>query len=122
MRLAGHVARTGRGEVHAWVLVGKPDGKTPLGRSGNRWEDDIKMNTQEVKLSSSSWGEAVGFCENGTERFSLHKLQGSSWIAEERLGFKERLCSMTLIVRNIQTLYCCEESGGSEWKVGRDVR
>ena len=40
--------------MYTGVLVGKPDGKRPLGRSGNGWEDDITMDVQEVKLSSSS--------------------------------------------------------------------
>ena len=45
---AGHVARIGdRGGV-CRVLVGKPEGKRPLGRPGHRWEDNIKMNLQEV--------------------------------------------------------------------------
>ena len=48
-----HVARMGRGEVHAGVLVEKPEGKKPLGRSGNRWEDNIEKDIQEVKLSNS---------------------------------------------------------------------
>ena len=48
MRWAGHVARmvVGRG-VHR-VLVGKPEGKRPLGRPRRRWEDNIKMDLQEV--------------------------------------------------------------------------
>jgi hypothetical protein len=48
MRWAGHVARMGEGrDVHR-VLVGKPAGKRPLGRPRRRWEDNIKMNLQEV--------------------------------------------------------------------------
>ena len=44
MRWAGHVARMGEGgEVHR-VLVGKPEGKRPLGRPRRRWEDNIKMD------------------------------------------------------------------------------
>jgi hypothetical protein len=48
MRWVGHVARMGvdRG-VHR-VLVGKPEGKRPLGRPRRRWEDYIKMDLQEV--------------------------------------------------------------------------
>jgi len=42
------VARMGEGrDVHR-VLVGKPEGKKPLGRPGRRWEDNIKMDIQEV--------------------------------------------------------------------------
>jgi len=48
MRWAGHVARMGEGRGVHRVLVGKPVGKRPLGRSRNRWEDNIKMDLQEV--------------------------------------------------------------------------
>ena len=41
----------GRG-VHK-VLVGKPEGKRPLGRPRRRWEDNIKMDLQEVKTGWS---------------------------------------------------------------------
>ena len=44
---AGHVARMGRRGVHR-VLVGKPEGKRPLGRPRRKWEDNIKMDLQEV--------------------------------------------------------------------------
>ena len=49
MRWAGHVARmrVGRG-VHR-VLIGKPEGKRPLGRPRRRWEDNIKMDLREVE-------------------------------------------------------------------------
>ena len=43
----------GRG-VHG-VLVGKPEGKRPLGRSRRRWEDNIKMDLQEVVETGWSW-------------------------------------------------------------------
>ena len=48
MRWAGHVARMGEGRVVHRVLVGKPEGKRPLGRSRRRWEDNIKMDLREV--------------------------------------------------------------------------
>ena len=53
MRWAGHVARMGDSRGVYWVLMGKPEGKRPLGRPGLRWEDrsNIKMNLQEV-----GWG------------------------------------------------------------------
>jgi len=54
MRRAGHVARKEEmREVHK-VLVGKPEGKRPLGRPRRRWEDNIKMNLQEV-----GWGNGL---------------------------------------------------------------
>jgi len=39
------------------VLVGKPEGKKPLGRPRRRWEDDIKMDLQEVKCGVVDWIE-----------------------------------------------------------------
>ena len=48
MKWAGHVARMGQGrEVHR-VLVGRPEGKRPLGRPRRRWGDNINMDLQEV--------------------------------------------------------------------------
>ena len=39
------------------VLVGKPEGKRPLGRPRRRWEDNIKMDLQEVKCGGMDWIE-----------------------------------------------------------------
>jgi hypothetical protein len=39
------------------VLVGKPEGKRPLGRSRRRWDDNIKMGLQEVGCGSMDWIE-----------------------------------------------------------------
>ena len=48
MRWAGHVARKGEGRGVHRALVGKPEGKRPLGRARRRWEDNIIMDLQEV--------------------------------------------------------------------------
>ena len=48
MRWAGHVARMGERRGIFRVLVEKPDGKRTLGIPRRRWEDDIKMDLQEV--------------------------------------------------------------------------
>ena len=45
---AGHVACMGERRDVYMVLVGKPEGKSPLERPGRRWEDNIKMDLQEV--------------------------------------------------------------------------
>ena len=39
------------------VLVGKPEGKRPLGRQRHRWEDNIKMDLQEVGVGRGEWME-----------------------------------------------------------------
>ena len=48
MRWAGHVGRMGEDRVVHRILVGKPEGKRPLGRPRRRCEDNIKMDLQEV--------------------------------------------------------------------------
>jgi len=55
MRWAGDVVRMGdkRG-VHR-VLVGKPEGKRSLGRPRHRWEDNIKLDLQEVGYGVMGW-------------------------------------------------------------------
>ena len=57
MRWAGHVARKGEGRGVHRVLVGKPEGKRPLGRPRRRWEDNIKMDLQEVGGGCGDWME-----------------------------------------------------------------
>jgi hypothetical protein len=54
MRWVGHVARMGEGRGVYRVLVGKPEGKRPLGRPRCRWEENIKMDLQEVGCGDGS--------------------------------------------------------------------
>ena len=42
------------------VLLGKPDGKKPLGRPRRRWEDNINMDLQEVALWNMEWIDLFG--------------------------------------------------------------
>ena len=55
MRWAGHVARMGERRGVYRVLVGKPEGKRPLGRPRRRWEDNIKMDLEEVGRGCGDW-------------------------------------------------------------------
>jgi hypothetical protein len=48
MRWVGHVVRTGEGRGVYRVLVGKPEGKRPMGRLWCRWKDNIKRDLQEM--------------------------------------------------------------------------
>ena len=57
MRWAGHVARMGDDRGVHRVLVGKPEGKRPLGIPRRRWEDNIKMDLQEVGGGRGDWME-----------------------------------------------------------------
>jgi hypothetical protein len=47
------VGRGGRGVYR--VLVGRPEGKRPLGRPRRRWEDNIKMDLRETEIDEANW-------------------------------------------------------------------
>jgi len=49
------VACTGDRRSVCRVVVGKPEGKSPLGRSRRRWEDNIKMDLQKVGWGDMEW-------------------------------------------------------------------
>ena len=57
MRWAGHVARMVEGKGVHRALVGKPEGKRPLGRPRRRWEDNMKMDLQEMGGVCGDWME-----------------------------------------------------------------
>jgi hypothetical protein len=54
LRRAGHIARMGERRGAYRVLVGKTEGRRPLGRPRRRWEDNIKMDLREV-----GWGHGL---------------------------------------------------------------
>jgi hypothetical protein len=55
MRWAGHVAHMGERRGIYRILVGKPEGKRPLGRPRHRWENNIKMDLLEVGCGGMDW-------------------------------------------------------------------
>jgi hypothetical protein len=61
MRWAGHVEHMGEEWVVYRVLVGKPEGKRPLGRPWRRWVDNIRMDLQEVECRYMDW---IGLAED----------------------------------------------------------
>jgi hypothetical protein len=63
MRWAGHVARVGKERGVYMVLVGKPEGNRPLGRPRRRWEDNIRMDFQEVGCRGMDWIELAQYKE-----------------------------------------------------------
>jgi hypothetical protein len=62
MRWARHVARMGEESGVYRVLVGKPEGKRPLGRPRRRWEDNIRMDLQEMGCGGIDW---IGLAQTG---------------------------------------------------------
>jgi hypothetical protein len=55
MRWAGHVARMGEVRGAYNILVGRPEGRRPLGRPRRRWEDNIKMDLREIGFGNVDW-------------------------------------------------------------------
>jgi hypothetical protein len=74
MRWEGHVSRMGGERKVYKVLVGKPEGRRPLGRPRRRWEDGVRMDLKEIGLggcgldsTGSGQGPVAGCCECGDE-------------------------------------------------------
>jgi len=61
MRWAGHVARARKRVGVYRVLLGRPEGKRPLGRPILRWEDNIKMDHQEMRCKGMDWIDVVWY-------------------------------------------------------------
>jgi hypothetical protein len=55
MRWAEHVARMGEGRNAFRILVGKPEGKRPLGRPRRRWMGNIKIDLREIGWDGMDW-------------------------------------------------------------------
>ena len=58
---SGHVARVGDGRGMYKVLMGKPEGKRPMGRPRRRWKNNIKMDFQEVGCGGVDWIELAHY-------------------------------------------------------------
>ena len=56
---AGHVARMEEGRSAFIILTGKPTEKRPMGRPRHRWEDNIKMNLEEIGINAGNWVDSA---------------------------------------------------------------
>ena len=90
------VARMGEGRGVHRVVVGKLEGKRPLGRPRRRWEDNIKMDIQEVGGGCGDWMELAWDRErwralvSSVMTFGFHKMRRISWPAAEPVSFSRR--------------------------------
>ena len=57
--MAGHVVRMEEGRSAFQILTGKPAGKRPLGRPRRRWEDNIRMDLEEMDINAGNWVDSV---------------------------------------------------------------
>ena len=58
-RLAGHVARMEEGRSAFKILTGKPTGKRPLGRPRRKWDDNIRMDLEEIGINAGNWVDSA---------------------------------------------------------------
>ena len=59
MRWAGHVARMEEGRSAFKILTGKPTGKRPLRRPRRRWEENIRMDPEEIGINAGNWVDSA---------------------------------------------------------------
>ena len=59
LRWAGHVAIMEEGRSAFKILTGKPAGKRPLGRPRRRWEDNIRMDLEEIGVNAGNWVDSA---------------------------------------------------------------
>ena len=59
LRWAGHVSRMEEGRSAFKILTGKPTGKRPLGRPRRRWENNIRMNLEDIGINAGNWVDSV---------------------------------------------------------------
>jgi len=78
------------------VLVGKPEGKRPLGRPRHRWEDNIKMDFQEVGCGGTDWMELAQdrdkwrACVNAVMNLRVPHNVGNFLTSREQRNFTRR--------------------------------
>ena len=59
LRWAGHVARMEESRSAFKMLTSKPTGRTPLGRPRRRWEDNIRMDLEEIGINAGNWVDSA---------------------------------------------------------------
>jgi hypothetical protein len=104
MRWAGHVSRMGEKRNAYRLLVGKPEGRRPLGRPRHRWLDNIRMDLVEVGWGDVEW---IGLSQdrdrwralvNLVSTLGLHKML-ENYRLSKQLGISEVvLSSMELVI------------------------
>ena len=59
LRWAGHLARMEEGISAFKILIGKPTGKRTLGRPRRRWENNIRMDLEEIGINTGNWVDSA---------------------------------------------------------------
>jgi hypothetical protein len=109
MRWAGHVVQRGEKRNTYWLLVGKPEGKRPLGRPRHRWMDNMKMDFGEIGLGGGltafdSGVESSRECSN--EHSSSVKCWEISQVAAQPVASRVVLSSIDWLVFSFEFMTC----------------
>jgi hypothetical protein len=88
LRWAKHVASMGERRGAHRVLVGKPEGRRPLGRWRHRWEGNIKMNLQEVRCGGTDW---IDLAQDRDRWLSLVNAVMNLWVPQNMASFLSSL-------------------------------
>jgi hypothetical protein len=84
IRWVGHVAHMGEGRGVYMVLVGRPEGKRPLGRPRCRWEDNIKMDLMEIGINEANW---IQLAQDRAQWWAFVNMVMNLQVPEERIFF-----------------------------------
>jgi hypothetical protein len=103
--MGGHIVHMGEMRNAYNILVGKPEGKRPLGRPRHRWESNIKMDLIETEFGGVDWINLAqnrdwwwGSCEHGNEPWdSINEREFLDWL-NILLTSRKGLCSMALVI------------------------
>jgi hypothetical protein len=77
IEMGGACSTYGEGRDVYRVLVGKPEGKRPLGRPRRRWEDTVRMDLQEVGCGCEDW---IGLAQDRDTWLELGSAVGNLWV------------------------------------------
>ena len=102
--------------------VGKPEGKRPLGRPRRRWEDNIKIDLQEVGWSCGDWMELAQVRDrwralvSTVRNLRVSKMRGISWLAAEPVSFWRRT-----LLHGVSKYYVFTETSSTAVKLYRST-
>jgi hypothetical protein len=118
----GRACSTNGGKRNAYrVLVGKSEGKRPLGRTRRRWVGNIEIDLREIGLDGMDWliwirvGTSGGLLWTRWWNFWFHKMLGSYWIAAQLAASQEGLSSVSKYTVQTSNTPCPHTSCKVHW-------
>jgi hypothetical protein len=85
------------------ILVGKPEGKRPVGRPRSVWVDNIKMDLREIEMGDMDW---IDLAQDRDQWRFLINLVMELWVAAQLAAYQEGLSSMKLVMKIFLVISC----------------